>query len=103
MPVRKVVLNYLFRETYGNDFEDEIELLREMLQVVGEYYEYSELEKDLVLMLYRYLKPLWYIKLENLKKLKDDWKAVREYLNKTEEYLTIDIDFKSYMTKDKIC
>ncbi len=100
---KEVVLNYLFRETFGNDFEDEIELLREMLQVVGEYYEYSELEKDMVLMLYRYLKPLWYIKLENLKKLKDDWKAVREYLNKTEEYLTIDIDFKSYMTKDKIC
>ena len=72
--------------------------LREMLKVVGEYYEYSDVEKQLVLMLYRYLKPLWYIKAENLRKLKDDWTAVRAYLNKTEEYLTKDIDFASYMT-----
>ena len=96
---KEVVLNYLFRETYGNDFEDEIELLREMLKVVGEYYDYSDIEKQLVLMIYRYLKPLWYIKAENLRKLKDDWTAVRAYLNKTEEYLTKDIDFVSYMVK----
>ena len=46
---------------------------------------------------FAYLKPLWYIKAENLRKLKDDWKAVRAYLNKTEEYLTKEIDFVSYM------
>ena len=34
-----------------------------------------------------------------LRKLKDDWTAVRAYLNKTEEYLTKDIDFVSYMVK----
>ena len=74
-----------------------------MLRIVGEYYEYSELEKELVLKLYRYLKPLWYIKVENLKKRKDDWVAVREYLNKIEEYLTKDIDFMPYMSNEKLC
>ena len=100
---KEVVLNYLFRETFGNDFEDELELLFEMLQVVGEYYEYSELEKEWVLKLYRYLKPLWYIKVENLKNKKDDWKAVRDYLDKIEEYLTKDIDFMPYMSNEKLC
>lgn len=100
---KEVVLNYLFRETFGNDFEDELDKLFEMLQVVGEYYEYSELEKEWVLKLYRYLKPLWYIKVENLKKRKDDWVAVREYLNKIEEYLTKEIDFMPYMSNEKLC
>ena len=94
---KEVVLNYLFRETLGNDFEDELDQLFEMLQVVGEYYEYSELEKELVFKLYRYLKPLWFIKIENLKNKKDDWTAVRAYLDKTEEYLTKEIDFTVYM------
>lgn len=93
---REVFLNYLMRENFGG-FEHEIELIFDALKVSSEYYHFSDLEKDTALMLYRCLKPLWFCKLEQLKECGCDREKVGAYLDKTEYYLTADIDFKAFM------
>ena len=47
-------------------------------------------------MLYRCLKPLFY-RADDLKKIKNDNKAIEEFLDETEYFLTRDIDFDDYM------
>ena len=93
---KDVFLNYLMRENYG-DFEAEIDSIRNALKISSEYYHFSDIEKDTALMLYRCLKPLWYTRVETLKKLKGDNAAVKAFLDKTEYYLTANIDLSSYM------
>ena len=83
------------RENY-NRFEKEIAMIRDALKIASEFYRFSEAEKDVALMLYRCLKPLWIIRLDVLKAL-DNKKAIREFLDKTEFYLTAEIDFRSCM------
>ncbi len=94
---KEEILNYLMRETLHGDFEAELKLIFETLNIVREYYSFSELEKKAAPMLYRCIKPLWYYRVEDLKELNDDTDAIHAYLNETERYLTKDIDFSAYM------
>ncbi|MDE6709496.1 MAG: hypothetical protein K2J76_03290 [Oscillospiraceae bacterium] len=94
---KDVFLNYLFRETFYDDYKKELDAIFRRLKIVSEYYHFSEVEKQAALMLYRCLKPLWYNKLERLKELGNDTAAVGAYLNETERSLTEDIDFTLYM------
>ena len=93
---RDVFLNYLMRENF-DDFEDEIEDICRALTVAGRYYTFSEEEKAIALPLYRCLKPLWYIRVEELQQAGEDREAVKRCLDRVEHYLTADIDFVSYM------
>lgn len=93
---KDVFLNYLMRENDDFDFEREIRLICDMLKVSSEYYSFSEIEKKAALMLYRCLKPLWFSLKERLKD-QADRDEIKALLDKTEHYLTANIDFKSYM------
>ena len=88
---RDVFLNYLMRECDG------VSGIREALKAASGYYRFSDIEKDTALMLYRCLKPLWYHRVEKLKELRNDGKAVREFLDETERMLTEPIDFRESM------
>lgn len=93
---KDVFLNYLMRENFG-DFEKEIEKIFKALEVSSKYYTFSEIEKELALPLYRCLKPLWFIRVQELKNVGDDREAIKKYLDNVEYYLTKDIDFKGHM------
>lgn len=94
---REVFLNYLFREIFNTDFQQELDRIFKMLQIVSRYYSFSDAEKNAALMLYRCLKPLWFNKLQKLKSLKTDRAAIKAYLTETEHYLTKPIDFAKRM------
>ena len=70
----------------------------EALKISAEYYHFSDIEKDTALMMYRCLKPLWYIRVEDLKELGNDCKAIKAFLDETEQMLTAPIDFREYMS-----
>lgn len=93
---KDVFLNYLIRES-PYMFEDKINWICNMLKTVSNYYKFSELEKDTVLMLYRCLVPLWISCLYKMKELKDNIEDIKLFLDKTEYYLTEVFDFKSFM------
>ena len=93
---RDVFLNYLMREIFW-DFEKEIDMIRRALSIAREHYVFSEDEKRAVLPLYRCLKPLWYTRVEDLRQAGDDRGEIRRCLDRTEHYLTADIDFESFM------
>ena len=63
---RDVFLNYLMRESDG------VSGIFRALQIASEVYRFSDLEKDVALMLYRCLKPLWYTSVQDLKKAGQD-------------------------------
>ena len=88
---RDVFLNYLIRECYN------VSKICEALKYASEYYRFSDFEKDTVLMLYRCLMPLWYTRVEDMKDLGNDYKAVRAFLDETERMLTDPINFREYM------
>lgn len=94
---KDVFLNYLFREIFNTDFAQELERISKTLKIVSRYYRFSVSEKNAALMLYRCLKPLWFNKLQKLKKLKTDMAAVKAYLAETERYLTEPIPFDKWM------
>lgn len=94
---KEVFLNYLFRETFCSGFQKELDEILNRLKLVSKYYHFSEIEKQTALMLYRCLKPLFYYRAEDFKKLKDDTEAIKKFLDETEDFLTRDIDFKAYM------
>lgn len=93
---RDVFLNYLMRENYS-DFDQELAMIRDALKIVSADYRFSDAEKDTAPMLYRCLKPLSFISLDSLKGCGTDPQAIQAVLDKTEHYLTADIDFRSYM------
>ncbi len=95
---RDVILNYLFRDTYRGGFQKELDELLRRLKIVSRYYHFSDLEKQTALTLYRCQKPLYYTAGE-LKKLGDDQAAIRKFLDETEHFLTLDIDFPAYMNE----
>ena len=84
------------RENY-DDFDREIELIRDALRIANRFYRFSAAEKDAALPLYRCLKPLWFNKLERLKECGKDRAAIGEFLDETEHYLTAPVDFRTYM------
>ena len=88
---REVFLNYLMRESNG------VSGICEALKIASEYYRFSDPEKDTALMLYRCLKPLWYTRVEKLKKAGNDPDAIQTCLNETEHALTAPIDFAEHM------
>ena len=94
---REVFLNYLMRETYFVDWQEEINAIFDRLRIASGFYSFSELEKQAALPLYRCLKPLWINKKDKLEELKDDIAATKRYLDETEDYLTRDIDFAGCM------
>ena len=101
---KEVCLNYFFREVHHPDFATEEKMLCDTLEIIREYYHFSEEEKDLALMLYRCVKPLFGNKIIRFRELKDDWTEVRRFLDETELFLMKDIDFRPYMTNgsDKV-
>ena len=90
---KEVVLNYLFRETHHPEFEKELKMIFDMLEIVREFYHFSEEEKSLALSLYRCLIPFGGSKLWRLMELKNDVSAIRSFLDETEKYQTMEIDF----------
>lgn len=94
---KDVFINYLMRENFAADFEKELDMIFSALKTASFYYNFSDMEKQAMLMLYRCIKPLWYNRIEQLKSLKNDTAAIHHFLNKTEQYLTKTIDFTLYM------
>ena len=93
---RDVFLNYLMREN-RDDFEEELDLIREALRIASDYYVFSEDEKRAALPLYRCLKPLWYTRVEDLREAGDDEAKIRQCLDRIEYFQTAEIDFTSCM------
>ena len=93
---KEVFLNYLMRENF-DDFEKEIGLIREVLRIASETYDFNEDEKKAALPLYRCLKPLWYTRVCDLQEAGNDPEKVRECLDRIEHYQTADIDFAGWM------
>lgn len=89
---KEVFLNYLFRDTFFGGYQKELDEILNRLKIVSGYYSFSELEKKSALMLYRCVKPLYYVA-DELKKLGDDREAIAKALDETEYFLTRDIDF----------
>jgi len=89
---RDVFLNYLMRENYG-DFEEEIDSIREALRISSEYYVFSEDEKRAALPLFRCLKPLSFIRAEDLREAGGDEAKIRQCLDRVEHFQTANIDF----------
>ncbi len=94
---KDVFINYLLRENYHVDFDKELDMIFNVLQIASSYYHFSDMEKQIILMLYRCIKPLWYNRVERLKSLKDNMSEIHDFLNETEMYLTKPIDFSIYM------
>ncbi len=94
---KEVVLNYLFRETHHPEFKKELKMIFDMLEIVREFYHFSEEEKSLALSLYRCLIPFGGSKIYRLKELKSDVSAIRSFLDETEKYQTMEIDFGKHM------
>ena len=94
---KEVCLNYLFREVLHSDFEKEVKMLLETIQIVREHYHFSQSEKELALSLYRCLKPLWSNKIQRLRELGENRAAIAAFLDETERYMTADIDFRGQM------
>lgn len=90
---KDVLLNYLFRENFHDDFAKELEMIYQALKVVREYYSFSDLEKSVALSLYRCLKPLRFMRAYQLKEAGDDMDAVSALLDEIETYQTKAIDF----------
>lgn len=84
---REVFLNYLMRESNG------VSGICKALRIASEVYRFSDLEKETALMLYRCLKPLWYTRVQDLKKAGQDPEAIWACLSETERALTAPIDF----------
>ncbi len=91
---KEVFLNYIFRENFSRDFEREIEMIRSVLKITADYYDYSPEEKQYALMLYRCLKPIRKgFEIEELLNNNADSDEISACLDKSEHYLTADIRF----------
>lgn len=98
---KDVLLNYLFREiSWYSDSEDEINYILHILKKINKVYSFSDIEKQAAPLLYRCLKPLWYSKVDKLKKAGTDLETIKSCLNETEYIQTRIIDFSYYMNAD---
>lgn len=87
---RDVFLNYLMRE-------NDADTIPKALRIASGHYAFSEEEKAAALPLFRCLKPLWFARIRELKNAEGDREKIRQSLDRSEHYLTADIDFKSCM------
>lgn len=90
---REVFLNYLMRENHDEDFDKELQRIKNALSISSEVYTFSEEEREYALMLYRCLTPVrraW--KLSSLLDEGDDVK-IQAFLDRTEQSLVKEIDF----------
>lgn len=94
---KDVFLNYLFRENHHGSFNEELNTILRVLETVKPVYCFSDIEKEAALLLYRCLKPLWFTRLSELKKAKNDIKLIQKNLDETEYAQIRDIDFSSAM------
>ncbi|MBR6478202.1 MAG: hypothetical protein IKS85_07110 [Lachnospiraceae bacterium] len=72
-------------------------MIFEVLEITREFYHFNEDEKNLALALYRCLIPFGGSKVMRLQELKEDLPAVRKFLDETEQYQTMNIDFREHM------
>lgn len=93
------LLNYIFRECHKGSFDEELNSIIEALQVIKSEYEFSQEEKQAALLIYRCVKPLWYTRVEALKKADNDAVAIQKCLDEMEYAQTRDIDFKTVMER----
>ncbi len=100
---REVFINYIMRECFRGDFDEEIRHIQKALSVCSKYYTFSKEEKEYALMIYRCLKPIrkGYEIEQLINKHADDDDFVR-CLDRIENALTKDIDFTSYMNGGKV-
>ena len=99
---KDVFLNYLFREIFCSDEEEELKRILDALTKVSEIYRFTEMEKKAALLLYRCIKPLWFNRVQKLKAAGGDLGAVKACLDKTEFVQTKGIDFATYMCNLRI-
>ena len=91
---REVFLNYLFRECFCRDFEQEIEQIRKVIGIASRHYEFSREERDCALMLYRCLKPIRKgFEIEELLQQGAEEEKIARHLDLCERYMTEDIGF----------
>ena len=98
---RDEFLNYLFREIIRGSFEEELAEILRALKISGSYYCFSEDEIKAAPLIYRCVKPLWYTRVYTLKEAKDDQDAIQACLDEMEYAQTREIDFRSFMVREK--
>lgn len=91
-------LNYLFREIIDGSFEEELNEILKALRIASSEYTFSDDEITAAQYIYRCVKPLWYTRVDDLKKAKDNSEAIEACLNEMEYAQTRVIDFRSVMT-----
>ena len=91
-------LNYLFREIFDGSFEEELNEILKALRIASSEYTFSDDEITAAQYIYRCVKPLWYTRVDDLKKAKDNSEAIEACLNEMEYAQTRVIDFRSAMT-----
>ncbi len=94
---RDEILNYLFREIYDGTFEEERQEILHALKIASQYYFFSDLEIKAAPLIYRCVKPLWYSRVQELKKAGGDLTRIKVCLNEMEHAQTCEIDFESVM------
>lgn len=104
---KEVFINYLFRETpyvmtkegFTGSSEDNIELERifRAVHIVKKAYRFSEIEIYAAPLLYRYQKPLWFTRIEELTNAENDTVKIGKCLSVSEKMLTDEIDWASEM------
>lgn len=96
---KEVFLNYIIREiTWMASEEEELDYIQKTLKNSSTVYQFSELEKQAMPLLYRCLRPLWYTEVEKLKETGEDETAIQNCLDASELLQTKEIDFASYMS-----
>ena len=90
---KDVLLNYLIREINWPDDEEELNMVKSAIKTIESVYTFSAIGKYAAPMLYRCIKPLWWTKIQRLKKSEDDSVAIQACLDKAESMLTRNVDF----------
>ena len=94
---RDEILNYLLREIYDGTFEEERREILRALEIVSKHYKFSDLEIMAAPLIYRCVKPLWFTRVQQLKKSGTDITAIQKCLDEIEHAQTDEIDFESVM------
>ncbi len=93
---KDVFLNYLFREIFCVNYEEELESILYALKTVNDVYRFSDTEKATAPLLYRCIKPL--CRVQELKEAGGKIEEIKRHLDETEFAQTREIDFSFYMS-----